>query len=157
MRVLSQNLPSSLRLVPQVFCTFERHITEINLADPKVLKKFIGVEDNLGAYPDARGSLIDSLKDLIKSVEVLPANSDYRRAIEATAQYRLKVLAENESDQAAEEVLDSHLEELILECREEMNLLPLMTDWKPWDVPEDYKVNVYDYVDADTVLGAEKK
>jgi hypothetical protein len=110
-----------------VFCTFERHISEINLSDQKVLKKFIGIEDNLGAYPDARGSLIDGLKDLIKSVEVLPASSDYRRAIEATAQYRLKVLAENESDLAAEEVLDSHLEELILECREELNLLPLMT------------------------------
>ena len=92
----------------------------------KVLKKFIGVEDNLGKEADARGKLSGLLGEILDGLKALPESSDYRRAVEATVQYRVKVLAENESDAAVEEVLDSHLEEVILECKEELNLLPLM-------------------------------
>ncbi|KAI8469638.1 MAG: mitochondrial NADH:ubiquinone oxidoreductase 18 kDa subunit [Monoraphidium minutum] len=125
----------------------------INLADRQTLKKFMGVEDLLGKEADARGTLTGLLQQLKAAVGALPADADYRRAIEATVAYRLKVLDANESDAAVEEVLDSHLEELILECREELNLVPIMGEYKPWDVPADYQVPVYDYVSADTVLG----
>jgi NADH dehydrogenase (ubiquinone) 1 alpha subcomplex subunit 5 len=42
-------------------------------------------------------------------------------------QYRLKVLEQNDSNLAVEEVLDAHMEELILETKEELGLVPLMT------------------------------
>jgi hypothetical protein len=95
-------------------------------SDPALFKKFIGVQDNLGSEDDARGKLTGLLNKLIDAVKGLPEASDYRRAVEATAKYRLKVLAENGSDLAVEEVLDSHLEEVILECNEELTLVPMM-------------------------------
>lgn len=126
----------------------------LNITDRATFKKFIGIEDALGAEPDARGKLTSMLHELLDSVKALPDNSDYRRAVEATTQYRLKVLEQNESDLAVEEVLDSHMEELILETKEELHLVPLMSEWKPWTVPQDYEVPVVDYTDADTILNA---
>ena len=40
----------------------------------------------------------------VQAVKVLPAQSDYRRAVEATCQYRLKVCEQNDADAAVEEV-----------------------------------------------------
>lgn len=126
LRQVALSLPSSLRVTSQL--VIQRHFAEgFTTSDPKLFKKFIGVEDNLGAGPDARGKLNGLLNELLDALKVLPESSDYRRAVEATAKYRLKVLELNDSDLAAEEVLDSHLEEIILECNEELALLPIMT------------------------------
>jgi NADH dehydrogenase (ubiquinone) 1 alpha subcomplex subunit 5 len=59
-------------------------------------------------------------------VQLLPASSDYRRAVEATCSYRLQVIGANSSDADVEEVLDAHLEELVAECKEEGKLVPLL-------------------------------
>lgn len=126
---------------------------QVNLSDRETLKKFVGIEDLLGRDPDARGTLKDLLQQLRDAVSALPADADYRRAVEATVAYRLKVLEANDSDAAAEEVLDSHLEELILEAREELNLVPILAEQRPWDVPSDHATPVYDYAGADAVLG----
>jgi hypothetical protein len=121
-------LPLGLRAAPlqQTAAGLQQHFSDLNLSDRETLKKFVGVEDLLGREADARGTLTGLLQQLRGAVAALPADADYRRAIEATVQYRLAVLDANESDAAAEEVLDSHLEELILECREELNLVPIM-------------------------------
>lgn len=123
-------LPLGLRATPQqLFASLQQaaaYSEGVNLADRETLKKFVGVEDLLGREQDARGTLTALLQQLRAAVGALPADADYRRAIEATVAYRLKVLDANESDAAVEEVLDSHLEELILECREELNLVPIM-------------------------------
>jgi NADH dehydrogenase (ubiquinone) 1 alpha subcomplex subunit 5 len=151
-----QLLPSSLSaLSTQQSCgILQRSYTNINLSDTATLKKYLGIEEALGVEPEPRTKLTGMLYELISAVQTLPAASDYRRAVEATSQYRLKVLEQNDSDQAVEEVLDAHMEELILETREELALVPLMTSWKPWSVPEDYQVPVVDYIDADTILSA---
>lgn len=107
--------------------TLQRSFADLNLNDPAILKKYLGVEDALGKYADARGTLRGLLHELITGVETLPEASDYRSAVEATARYRLEVLDANDSDAAVEEVLDAHMEELILETKEEVALLPLMT------------------------------
>lgn len=121
-------LPSSIRaLSEQGAPCLQRFYSDLNITDRATFKKFIGIEDALGAEADARGKLSSMLNELLQSLKVLPESSDYRRAVEATAQYRLKVLEQNESDLAVEEVLDSHMEELILETKEELQLVPLMT------------------------------
>jgi NADH dehydrogenase (ubiquinone) 1 alpha subcomplex subunit 5 len=135
---LAQGLPSGLRASPQALWSGLRGFADLTLSDRQTFKKFVGVEDLLGADPDARGTLASLLQQLSDAVSDMPADADYRRAIEATVAYRLKVLDANESDAAVEEVLDSHLEELILECREEINLAAIMaggwgaTDEAPW-------------------------
>jgi NADH dehydrogenase (ubiquinone) 1 alpha subcomplex subunit 5 len=124
-----QLLPSSLRaLAPQPSSTTRWYAAGLNpnLTDPATFKKFIGIEDALGDVSDPRGAFEGLLQQLMQRLQALPESSDYRRATEATTQYRLKVLQQNESDAAVEEVLDSHLEELILETKEELALVPLM-------------------------------
>lgn len=128
-------LPMGLRAAPQQLMSCLQaqagFASDINLSDRQTLKKFVGLEDLLGKEADARGKLTSLLQQLRDAVTVLPADADYRRAIEATVAYRLKVLDANDSDAAVEEVLDSHLEELILECEEELNLVPIMTGEGP--------------------------
>ena len=100
--------------------------SDLNLSDRDTLKKFVGIEELLGREADPRGTLSGLLQQLRDAVAVLPADADYRRAIEATVAYRLKVMDVNDSDAAVEEVLDAHMEELILEAREELNLVPII-------------------------------
>lgn len=120
-----QLLPSSLRALSQP--SLQRGFADLNLQDPAILKKFVGIEEALGVVEDPRGELTKLLQDLQQSLQSLPESSEYRRATEATTQYRLKVLEQNDSNQAVEEVLDAHMEELLLETREEMALVPLMS------------------------------
>jgi NADH dehydrogenase (ubiquinone) 1 alpha subcomplex subunit 5 len=105
----------------------QRGYADLNLSDPQILKKFMGVEEHLGVYADSRSTLTGMLNELLDALKQLPDSSDYRRAVEATVQYRLKVLEQNDSNLAVEEVLDAHMEELILETKEELGLVPLMT------------------------------
>ncbi|GBF95948.1 NADH:ubiquinone oxidoreductase 18 kDa subunit [Raphidocelis subcapitata] len=151
---LARALPAGLRASPlSALQQQAAAFSDLNLSDRATLKKFVGIEDLLGREADARGTLASLLQQLRDAVGALPADADYRRAIEATVAYRLKVLEANDSDAAVEEVLDAHLEELILEAREEINLVPIMAEQKPWDVPADSQTPVYDYTSADAVLG----
>lgn len=158
LKSLAALLPASLRAVQG---TYQLHSVRamsgaVNLKDPVMLKRFVGLEDALGVEPNARDKLSSLLHELLSTVQALPASAGYRQALEATCNYRLKVLEANESNQAVEEVLDAHMEELILECKEELNILPIMADTKPWNVSADHVVPVFDYHDASEFLNAKK-
>lgn len=99
---------------------------EIDFNNREVLKKYVGIRDHLSKKPGTRGSLIEALSSVLNAIKTAPEASDYRKAVEATCLYRLKVCQENESDAAIEEVLDAHLEEVIKECNEEERLIPFM-------------------------------
>mmetsp|Transcript_12404 Transcript_12404/g.30478 ORF Transcript_12404/g.30478 Transcript_12404/m.30478 type:complete len:165 (-) Transcript_12404:407-901(-) len=130
---------------------------EINFNDRETLKKYVGVRDHLSKEAGSKGKFIAALREVLEAVKVLPTQSDYRNAVEATVGYRLKVCEANDSDAAIEDVLDAHLEELIKECKEEIKLIPLIAQNKPWDVPSTYQVPVMDYQDASVVLNPPKK
>lgn len=100
---------------------------EIDFNNREVFKKYIGIRDHLSKEPGTRGKLMEALSELVASVQSLPEKSDYRKAVESTCAYRLKVCQQNESDKAVEDVLDAHLEELIFECKEEMRLIPIIS------------------------------
>lgn len=129
-RNLTKFLPNALRTTtaqPEAFRAFRAIAdVEINLNDRETLKKYVGVRDHLSKEPGTKGKFIEALRELLDAVKALPERADYRKAIEATVQYRLKVCEVNDSDAAIEEVLDAHLEELIVECKEEMKLIPLI-------------------------------
>jgi NADH dehydrogenase (ubiquinone) 1 alpha subcomplex subunit 5 len=135
LRQLGNGLLSALlgtaRAVPAMDTTVLRGFravadVEVNLANRETLKKYVGVRDHLQKEPATRGSLAAALRELLEAVQVLPASSEYRRAVEATSNYRLKVVDANASEADVEEVLDAHLEELVAECKEEIKLLPLL-------------------------------
>uniref|UniRef100_A0A7S0V3E9 Uncharacterized protein n=1 Tax=Polytomella parva TaxID=51329 RepID=A0A7S0V3E9_9CHLO len=124
---------------------------EIDFNNRAVLKKYVGV-DHLYKEQATKAKFIMSINSLLEAVKAVPKTAEYRKAIEATCQYRLRVCGENNSDAAVEEVLDAHLEELIVENKEELRLLPVLLDSKPWEVSSEYNVPVFDYVDASTIL-----
>ncbi|KAF5842893.1 mitochondrial NADH:ubiquinone oxidoreductase 19-kd subunit variant A [Dunaliella salina] len=130
---------------------------EINLDDRETLKKYVGVRDHLSREPGTRSKLMATLNEVLDAVKVLPPTSDYRRGLEATCQYRLKVCEANEQETAIEDVLDSHMEEVIQECFDEIKLIPYMNENKPWDVPDDFNVPVFDYHDASEYLSQYQK
>ncbi|KAG1668823.1 hypothetical protein FOA52_004917 [Chlamydomonas sp. UWO 241] len=127
---------------------------EIDFSNRETLKKYVGVRDHLSRQPGTKSLFMNALLELKIAATSLPATADYRRAVEATVAYRLKVCGENESDGAVEEVLDAHLEELIQECKDEIRLIPLMQSNKPWDVPAEHAVPVYNFVDGQAMLAA---
>ncbi|GIL52521.1 hypothetical protein Vafri_8365 [Volvox africanus] len=129
---------------------------EIDFNNREMLKKYVGIRDHLSKKPGTRGGLIEALTSVLNAIKAAPETSDYRKAIEATCRYRIKVCQENESDAAIEEVLDAHLEELIKECKEEERLVSYMIESKAWDVPAEYTVPVVDYQDAAVVLEPKK-
>ncbi|EFJ49631.1 NADH:ubiquinone oxidoreductase 18 kDa subunit [Volvox carteri f. nagariensis] len=162
LRQLSFLLPGTLRsscgIAPVAFTRSFKAVAdvEIDFNNREVLKKYVGIRDHLSKKPGTRGALIEALSSVLNAIKAAPEASDYRKAVEATCSYRMKVCQENESDAAIEEVLDAHLEELIKECKEEERLVSYMLESKAWDVPADYSVPVVDYVDAATVLEAKK-
>lgn len=99
---------------------------EIDFNNRETFKKYIGIRDHLSREPGTRGKFMEAIAELVAAVKTLPEKSDYRKAVESTCAYRLKVCQQNESDAAVEEVLDAHLEELIHECKEEMRLIPII-------------------------------
>lgn len=160
-RNLARLLPSSLRASSEHLqgARAFRAVAdfEIDFNNRETLKKYVGVRDHLSREPGTRGKLMEALLELKSAVGALPSTADYRRAVEATVAYRVKVCEQNEADAAIEEVLDAHLEELIKECKEEIRLLSLMQSNKPWEVAAEYVVPVYDYEDASTKLDAAAK
>ena len=104
---------------------------EIDFADRETLKKYVGVRDHFSKEPGTKGLFLEALRELMQAVQVLPQQSDYRKAVEATCNYRVKVCQQNASDAAVEEVLDAHMEELIKECKEELRLLPVIQSRLP--------------------------
>lgn len=105
---------------------------EIDFTNRETLKKYVGIRDHLSKEPGTKGKLLEALKELVDAIKVVPEDSDYRKAVEATAAYRVKVCKENEAEPAIEEVLDAHMEELIKEAREEIRLIPLMAGGWLW-------------------------
>ena len=53
---------------------------------------------------------------------------------------RLKAVDSEASDEEVEEQFTMQLEQLILQCEDELSLIPKMAEWKPWDVPAGHKV-----------------
>jgi len=53
---------------------------------------------------------------------------------------RLKAVDSEASDEEVEEQFTMQLEQLILQCDDELSLIPKMAEWKPWDVPAGHKV-----------------
>ncbi len=88
--------------------------------------------DHLSREPGTRSKLVATLNEVLDAVKALPESSDYRRGLEATCQYRLKVCEANDQEPAIEDVLDSHMEELIQECYDEIKLIPYLNgeDWR---------------------------
>ena len=82
--------------------------------------------------PHARETLIALNEQLLDEIKQVPEGAEYRKSVEATCNYRLKCLHENEDEATLEELIGmGQLEELIESQTEELGVLRMyVAVWK---------------------------
>ena len=82
--------------------------------------------------PHARETLIALNEQLLDEIKQVPEGAEYRKSVEATCNYRLKCLRENEDEATLEELIGmGQLEELIESQTEELGVLRcIVAVWK---------------------------
>ena len=76
-------------------------------------------------------------------MRVIPETAQYRVSVETLTNERLAVISKDISPEEMEEEIGAgQLEELILQAKDELSLIPKMAEWKPWDVPEGHKIKL---------------
>jgi len=96
----------------------------------------VGVPVVPNAVPILKALYERTLSDLSNQID---AGSPYRIDVEAITRHRLQILQQHESDiEAIETKIDcGQIEELIMQAEDELELIPVMASWKPWeDVPD---------------------
>eukprot|EP00245_Coleochaete_scutata_P004100 TRINITY_DN16353_c0_g1_i1.p1 TRINITY_DN16353_c0_g1~~TRINITY_DN16353_c0_g1_i1.p1 ORF type:complete len:151 (-),score=29.80 TRINITY_DN16353_c0_g1_i1:206-619(-) len=97
----------------------------------------------LEVVPEAREKLIGLYKQTLQAVQVIPDTAVYRQTVEKLTNYRLKVCEEETSTSSLEKKIGSgQVEELIWQAKDELELIPKMAEWKPWEAPEGHKVEI---------------
>eukprot|EP00884_Botryococcus_braunii_P021505 jgi/Botrbrau1/8038/Bobra.13_2s0012.3 len=90
------------------------------------LKQTTGIV-GLAVDPEARLHLRERLDEILRRVkELIPEHAEYRKVVEATANYRMKLLDSQATDEEVEEKLEAQLEQLIKQCNDELSLIPKM-------------------------------
>lgn len=93
----------------------------------------------------ARKHLAERLQEIMDSLKShgIPETAAYRTGLEETCQAKLKALGnESYSDEQLEEIFGRQLEQEIKMSIDELSLIPKMAEWKPWEVPADFKIEI---------------
>lgn len=95
----------------------------------------------LEVVPNARAELIELYKKTLQDVQVIPKEAVYRQNVEKFTDYRLKVCEEVEEWEEIEKAIGcGQVEELIWQAKDELELIPKMAEWKPWEVSEGHSI-----------------
>ena len=91
----------------------------------------------------SREHLKEKLTTILNALEAhgIPASAAYRRGIEERCREKLTALSSLEtSDEELERLFGRQLEQEIKMCDDELQLIPQMAQWKPWDGDHDISV-----------------
>eukprot|EP00937_MAST-01D_sp_MAST-1D-sp2_P003686 g3686.t1 len=91
----------------------------------------------LAANDNAREEFISTCKEILAAAaEHLPADTSYRKSVEATTKYRLGVVEGTESwDEIEETIGGGQLEELLFAAQCELELIPQYAKDRLWEDP----------------------
>ena len=101
----------------------------------------------------ARTHLKERLEEVLAAIQVVPADAEYRRSVESTANFKLAALNSDAPDASLEETFGRQLEQEIKMAKDELSLIPRMKEWAPWDVPPGYTVEVLEEKDVEAKVG----
>eukprot|EP00163_Fabomonas_tropica_P007280 TRINITY_DN16_c1_g2_i1.p1 TRINITY_DN16_c1_g2~~TRINITY_DN16_c1_g2_i1.p1 ORF type:complete len:236 (+),score=77.56 TRINITY_DN16_c1_g2_i1:270-977(+) len=91
----------------------------------------------LEVVPNARHVLAEQYKVILEMLKTIPPKAYYRQSVEKYIRYRLGVVVSNKNIRDIEEIINcGEIEELIEQAKDEIHLIPLMAEWKPWEAPE---------------------
>ncbi|KFM25672.1 putative NADH dehydrogenase [ubiquinone] 1 alpha subcomplex subunit 5, mitochondrial [Auxenochlorella protothecoides] len=92
---------------------------------------------------DARTTLGEHYAKVLEAITVIPESAVYRQSVEKTVKHRLAALQTGAEDEELEQQFGRQLEEEIKIMKDELKLIPKMAEWRPWEVPEDYKSDLF--------------
>merc|ERR1712216_627339 len=119
-RMFARSVPACRALATRAqFCT----------ASVKATTNLVGLD----VVPNAPEILADLYTKTLEEVQSIPKTSEYRVNVEKITNYRLKVVNDKGEIDAIESVLGLQVEEMINEAKDELNLIPKMLEWKPWE------------------------
>eukprot|EP00887_Chlorella_sp_A99_P002992 scaffold24.g2992.t1 len=115
-------------------------------------KKTTGIV-GLPVDEQAREHLAAKLQEVLDALAAIPEGVEYRTSVEKTVSFKLGAVTSDASDAELEDMFSRQLEEEIKLCNEELGLIPKMAEWKPWEVPEDHKIEILEETAVDAKLG----
>ncbi|KAL3683186.1 hypothetical protein R1sor_001208 [Riccia sorocarpa] len=106
------------------------------------VKEMTGIV-GLPVVPNARDVLIGLYQKTLEAVKPIPESAQYRKTVEEITRHRLAICNEEDDWREIEKrVGNGQVEQLIQQAKDELTLIPKMTEWKPWEAPEGYKVQI---------------
>lgn len=73
-------------------------------------------------------------KELLAKAAALPETAVYRTSVEAVSEHSITVMESGNTDSEVEaELARGQLEEMLLEVKDELNLMENMSAWRPWE------------------------
>eukprot|EP00240_Pyramimonas_obovata_P007611 CAMPEP_0118937638 /NCGR_PEP_ID=MMETSP1169-20130426/23350_1 /TAXON_ID=36882 /ORGANISM="Pyramimonas obovata, Strain CCMP722" /LENGTH=155 /DNA_ID=CAMNT_0006881333 /DNA_START=38 /DNA_END=505 /DNA_ORIENTATION=+ len=114
-------------------------------SETKLTTGFVGLD----VVPNAREVLIGLYGKTLSELQSIPATAQYRINVEKITNHRMGVCQSVEDPHTIETtILQGQLEELIASAERELELIPKMKEWAPWDVPSEHVIE-YE-LDVDT-------
>lgn len=78
-------------------------------------------------------TLTDLYAQTLAALKAVPADAAYRVNVEKITHYRMQVVSASEDVDAIESALDvGQMPEIIEQAQDELDLIPYMLEWKPW-------------------------
>lgn len=93
-------------------------------------------------------TLRELYKRTLDAVKSIPETATYRVNVEKITNYRMGIVKENEDIAKIENALSvGQIQEVIEQAEDELELIPHMVEWKPWEMKEGEKPVVINVVD----------
>jgi NADH dehydrogenase (ubiquinone) 1 alpha subcomplex subunit 5 len=85
-------------------------------------------------HPQPREALIKIFNETLEAVKAIPESAAYRQSVVELTKNRLGVVETTEDVKEIEKKLKSgQIEQVILQAKDELNLVHKMLEWKPWE------------------------
>eukprot|EP01027_Heterolobosea_sp_BB2_P005341 GEZU01008185.1.p2 GENE.GEZU01008185.1~~GEZU01008185.1.p2 ORF type:complete len:161 (-),score=44.94 GEZU01008185.1:164-646(-) len=93
----------------------------------------------LPVQPKWREKLIKLYNQLLNDVRTqIPDGVFYRKVVENNVSYFLRIVEQYDDYETVENIIDrGQVEELIIQAQDEIDLVPKMAEWKPWEITQE--------------------
>lgn len=89
----------------------------------------------LAVVPNAREKLYALYEETLRSIRQIEEGTPYRELVEKVTRHRMKIVFDQTDVEEIEEAIGcGPIESLMDHARDELELIPEMADWKPWEV-----------------------
>ena len=95
----------------------------------------------IDVIPEGRAVFVGICKEVLESVKAIPPEAGYRKTVEATYTHRLSVAESTEEVADIEsKIASGQIEELVIQAKDELSIIPKMAEWKPWEFSHEIDV-----------------